>query len=203
MSLPEGAPEYKLEPLLLEKNPKGVVPVIVAQWPDGKEEIITESIDCVEYLDKLGENAGLGAPPLVPRTDEAGRTKIREAAEKHGASMGTFMKALMKFDSEAVEKMVEEFEQFSDESKGPFYTGDNLSLVDITVYPVASRLTMLQKLRGPDFAVTLDKYPQLEDFFRWLQKMSELDAVKKATEPDAYLVPVHLRHLKVKHAVGF
>mmetsp|Transcript_13760 Transcript_13760/g.11745 ORF Transcript_13760/g.11745 Transcript_13760/m.11745 type:complete len:192 (-) Transcript_13760:130-705(-) len=189
--------------MLLEHNPQGLVPVLIVKFPDGKEETVTESLYCVEYLDKLAEKYGLKAAPLLPRDDEAEKKRLIETADKYGSAIGAFYKPFMTNDKDALGPLVEELKKFSDEVKGPFFTGKDLSIVDIAIYPAVSRLSLLRQLRGPDFEVSVEKYPQLGPLFEWFKNVSELDAAKKADESEDYLTTMNRRYLRMRGAVGY
>ncbi|EER08446.1 glutathione-s-transferase omega, putative, partial [Perkinsus marinus ATCC 50983] len=69
----EGGSEYDKHPLLLEKNPKGLIPTLLVNWPDGREEVVTESLVVVEYIDNLAAKFGFPGEPLLPRDDPTER----------------------------------------------------------------------------------------------------------------------------------
>ncbi|KAF4745918.1 Glutathione S-transferase U1, partial [Perkinsus olseni] len=113
LSLPEGAANYEKHPLLLEKNPKGLVPTLVVNWPDGREEVVTESLVVVEYIDDLAAKFGFEGTPLLPRDDPAERQRIVKAASFYNENITSpFYAVLMRGDKTEFDKMVAGAEKF-------------------------------------------------------------------------------------------
>lgn len=166
-------PPKRLEkiPLLLEKNPKGLVPVLIDRR-GGEEVVVSESLICVEYIDEAMHGS---SKSLLPGA--AGqRAHARIWADKLNNEICTnFYTLLMKQDKEsqdvAAEKILNGLRQFDKECKGPFFYGEDLSIVDITIAPwiVGTRMGALKHYRNFEVPKT-NEYAQ---YWKWHDAVSK------------------------------
>ncbi|PRP94153.1 hypothetical protein ENSA5_41080 [Enhygromyxa salina] len=169
----------------LELSPLAKVPVLVVR--DGAREVVLfESAVINEYLDEITEGSLLPADPLtrarhramiefasaaIADTWRMATASTREDALAHAAALRS---KLARFEAELV---------------GPFFTGEQLSLVDTACIPMLQRVGWTQD-PAPELAV-LDELPKVR---AWREAALELDAVKKSAVPDlrerydAYLI---------------
>lgn len=167
--------EYKKHPTLLEKNPDGLIPTIFNE----SEGVVTESILCVQFVDEIPAPG----PRLLP-TDAFGRARARVEADWVNRRLcSPYYAVLVRKDWDerrsAFAGFLTELRRFCNElrqSGGPFFFGDELSIVDIVFIPYACRLYALEHYRGPDFAVPRDD-PDFEPFHRWCDAAFALPSV--------------------------
>mmetsp|Transcript_4165 Transcript_4165/g.6088 ORF Transcript_4165/g.6088 Transcript_4165/m.6088 type:complete len:267 (+) Transcript_4165:365-1165(+) len=141
-------------PLLKESNPLGQVPVIIDRRSDKKPMCVCDSLICVEYIDEVydnDDNNGINSKKLLPG-DPAKRADARMWSNRLNDDIATtFYVLLLKQDKEeqekAADKMLSAILDFCQRCKGPFFYGDEMSIVDITIAPwiVGSRMEVVLK----------------------------------------------------------
>ena len=92
----------------------------------------------------------------------------------------------------AFEGLLDDLRTFCAEIRGdgPFYFGDQMSMVDISLMPYACRYYALHHYRGDDYAIPTDD-PSLERFHVWLDAMSNVPSVAATIpERDRYIAHV-------------
>jgi len=182
-------------PGLLEANPLGMVPTLVAD--DGRA--VTESVVAVQFVDDLAKTRGGAAPPLVPAdpfvaarnrvaADRVNkevcsayyRVLVREADAERRAGFADLLTGLQNFigDDGAVG------------AGGPFWGGSaSLTLADCVLLPYAYRLYVLEHYRGADFAIPTGG--DWARYHRWLDAAVALPSVARTLpDKDRYLVHV-------------
>ena len=185
---------YEKIPLLLECNPNGLVPVIIdrRQQQQGEETksdyntkpaIIYESLICVEYAD---EALGEGQPALLPGK-AAQRAHARMWADKLNKKICTpFYQLLMKQTKEeqdkAAQTILEGLKDFSAHCQGPYFYGDEFTLVDIALAPwaVGIRMDILKHYRQFEVPQT-EEYDQ---YHKWTKAVSERSLFKATVSTD-------------------
>lgn len=136
-------------PLLKESNPLGQVPVIIDRRGD-KPKCVCDSLICVEYIDEVyGDNDN--SNKLLP-SDPTQRAEARMWSNRLNDDIATQFYVLLlnqnKEDQEkAADKMLNAILDFCQRCKGPFFYGDEMSIVDITIAPwiVGSRMAVVLK----------------------------------------------------------
>ncbi|EER15900.1 Glutathione transferase omega-1, putative [Perkinsus marinus ATCC 50983] len=192
----EGGSEYDKHPLLLEKNPKGLIPTLLVNWPDGREEVVTESLVVVEYIDNLAAKFGFPGEPLLPRDDPTERQRLLERATFYNKNITSpFYAVLMRGDKAEFDKMVAGAEKFISEMRGPFFNGSAISIVDIAAYPWILRSFLLGYYRGPAFTFDRSSLPQLAKLFEWYDRMSAVDVVKATIMADHYYIKAYKKYV--------
>ncbi|KAF4709972.1 Glutathione S-transferase U1 [Perkinsus olseni] len=194
MSSPAAGVKYEKHPLLLEKNPKGLIPTLVVNWPDGREEVVTQSLAMVEYIDDLAAKFELKGTPLLPRDDTAERQRILKAASFYNENIASpFYAVLMRNDKTEFDKMVAGAEKFVAEMRGPFFNGSQMCLVDVTIYPWIQRSFLLGHYKGATLDLSRESQPQLGKLFDWYDRMSAVDEVKATIMPPDYFIKVYAK----------
>ncbi|KAF4681807.1 Glutathione S-transferase U1 [Perkinsus olseni] len=142
---------YSKHPLLLENNPKGLVPTLIVEHDNGNREVVVESLNVVEYLDGLARRSGLATKPLLPDDDEE-RRRLMKAAEAFNSSFcNRFIQCFRRNKPEVFPDMIAALESFSSEMVGPFYNGTSPCIVDVALYPFAYATAVLGAAKGrPD-----------------------------------------------------
>mmetsp|Transcript_35854 Transcript_35854/g.65778 ORF Transcript_35854/g.65778 Transcript_35854/m.65778 type:complete len:248 (+) Transcript_35854:328-1071(+) len=154
---------FEKTPFLLEKNPKAMVPVIIDRRGDA-EVVVCESLICVEYVDEAMDIlSGLMLLPGPPSQ----RANARMWADRLNNEICTpFYSLFMKQDEESQEKAAEKIlsglRAFSKHCKGPFFYGEEFSMVDIAIAPwiVGIRMDVMKHYRNFEVPHTgdYDKY---------------------------------------------
>ena len=176
-------------PELLEANSSGLVPTLVEKWSN---KAITESINCIQYVDELAQARGSSAPaPLLP-ADPAERSRNRLWAERvNKRCCSPYYGVLVRTDDagrrEAHASLLAGLREFSAElvaggGGGPFFNGKHTGLVDLTLLPWAWRFYVLPHYRGADFDIP--KTDDLAPFHAYLEAMLAQPYVQE-TLPDS------------------
>ena len=179
---------YEKTPLLLECNPNGLVPVIIDRRrqrqgeADEKSDVIYESLICVEYADEaLGEG-----PTLLPG-NAAQRAHARMWADKLNKKINTpFYQLLMKQTKEeqdkAAQTILEGLRDFSANCRGPYFYGDEFTLVDIALAPwaVGIRMDILKHYRQFEVPHT----QEYDQYHKWAKVVSERSQFKATASTD-------------------
>jgi len=135
--------------LLLKKNPKGLVPVLIDRR--GEEEVVVyESLIVVEYVDEVFETS----PKILPGSASQRANARMWTDMLNNTICSNFYTLLMKQDEasqkDAADKIFSGLRKFSRHCVGPYFYGENLSIVDITIAPwmVGARMGVLKQYRG-------------------------------------------------------
>jgi len=186
-------------PQLLEANPLGMVPTLL-EPTSGR--VVVESAVCVEFIDEMAAANGTSATPLLP-ADPYERARARVAAERvtRTVTAGYYQALVRAEESERAAgfaKILDGLRAFTRESRGAFFSGDTLGLVDCILLPYAFRLYVLEHYRGAHFGVPSTGEDGLWDEYQaWLARCVALPQVAR-TLPDKAR---YLEHVK-KYAEG-
>jgi glutathione S-transferase len=161
--------DLKVKPeWFLKISPFGKVPVL----QDG-DEIIFESAVINEYLDEISDSSLMG-------TDTLEKAKARGLIEvASSATMNLFKVSIAqsKDETEVSKAALEKDLEFLLKNfKGPFYKGNNFSLIDTSVIPILHRLKILQKLSD---SLIMDETSK-QKLKQWMDSTLDLDIVKKS-----------------------
>lgn len=125
-------------PLLTESNPAGLVPVIIDRRNENDKPVcVNDSLICVEYIDEVFSDNG--TTKLLPGGPSQ-RAKARMFSSRLNNDIATTFYVLLlnqhKVDQDiAAKKMLAAVLDFCQDCKGPFFYGDEISIVDITIAP--------------------------------------------------------------------
>lgn len=155
----------------LKISPLGKVPVL-----RDNDEILFESNVINEYLDEISTGSLVGSTPIEKARD---RGIIELSSE---AIMNLYYASIAKDIDEmksAIRKLETNLKFVLKNFIGPFYKGDELSLVDTSVIPVLYRLQMLKKVMS---GLALDKNDE-KKLLIWMNSTLDLKIVKESVPP--------------------
>ena len=172
-------------PLLKESNPLGLVPVIIDRR-SGEPASICDSLICVEYIDEVFGDRN-GTTKLLPG-GPAQRADARMWSNRLNDDIATTFYVLLlkqnKAEQEmAAEKMLNAVKDFCQSCKGPFFYGDEISIVDITIAPwlVGARMeVVLQHYRNFEVPATAE----YAKYFQWRDNVLKHPAFVATAAPD-------------------
>ena len=198
MDQSEGIHGYEKNPRLLELNPKGLVPTLsipleAAKGVELKDRelkriedstILTESIDCIEFLNAMAGKNGSSTHSLIP--DPA---LIADTHRMNQNICSTFYKVLMKptreEQKEAFGFFARSIAEFLDDVQDDgFYKSSFPTIVDIAVIPWILRLPLLQHYRP---TLKLDEEMSktfVEKLDSYVKRINGLSAVKQTLWKD-------------------
>lgn len=157
--------DLKSPPLwFLEISPMGKVPVLKVNG-----RVLFESAVINEYLDEV---TGGG---LLP-TDALDKAQCRAWIEFASELLGNQYMSLLAKDesgfSERLETLQKHFARLQQVVKGPYFLGEDFSLVDTAFAPFFMRHAIVEQLLGKEL---LTSYPKVKS---WSQAMLSLDEVQ-------------------------
>jgi glutathione S-transferase len=157
----------------LDLSPTGKVPVLVVR--DGEREIVLfESAVINEYLDEITEGSLLPRDPLL-RARHRAMIEYASSAIADSWRMGVAESREASFKEAAALRA--KLGRFESEMVGPFFTGNELSLVDTAAIPLLLR-TMWTVEPAPELAAAV--FEGLSKVQAWYQTAIELDAVARS-----------------------
>lgn len=159
----------------LDLSPLGKVPVLVVR-EDEREIVLFESAVINEYLDEITPGSLLPADPLL-RARHRGMIEFASAAVADAWRMGTANSKDAALGH--ARALRDKLARFEDELVGPFFTGEQLSLVDTATIPVLLRAAWTVEI-APELAV----FDDLHKVRAWHEAAVELEAVKRSAVPD-------------------
>ena len=185
---------YEKNADLLKLNPKGLVPTL--HVPNG--EVVVESIDTLEYLNKKYNNES---------TDFVTPKLVEEAHKMNKIVCSPFYLILMKPEEsereEAWHNFTQGLEKFTEGvvDGGFFNSATHMNIVDVTVFPWAVRLSVLQHYRGKQLDTSL---PWVKNFMAWRDRMLACEAVSATVADDTKLLAAYARYAEgsAKSKVG-
>jgi glutathione S-transferase len=170
--------------LLKESNPSGLVPTIIDRRC-GEPVSVYDSLICIEYIDEVF--CDNGTSQLLP-----GGPFQRAAARMWSTRLNndiatTFYVLLLnqnKLDQDkAANTMLGAVLDFCQKCKGPFFFGDMLSIVDLTIAPwlVGARMEgVLKHYRN----FQIPKTPEYSKYFEWRDNMMKHPAFVATASTD-------------------
>jgi len=180
------------EPLLLQANPKGLVPVLLDQRtgriPDPSDDpelgtVVRESLVCMEYIDEAFETH-VRLLPTLPGQRAKSRVWLDEINTR---VCGPFYRALSKPTPEerraANEELIAGLAAFAANIKGPFFLGEMFTAVDIAIIPWILRLPVLGLYRN----FSIPETPEFEPLRAWMKVASSRPSVVATLADEAKL----------------
>jgi len=157
----KGSHGYEKNPRLLELNPKGLVPTLALPSELTKDVVLkdrelkrvddfivlTESIDCIEFLNAMAGKNGGSTHDLIPVP-----SLISDAHQMNQNICSTFYRVLMKPTKEEQKEAFDFFASsiadfLQDVQDDGFYKSTSPTIVDFTVIPWILRIPLLQHYR--------------------------------------------------------
>lgn len=203
LKIPEGkllkdAVAYDKDAILLKHHPSGLVPTIVDREEAGPA--IYDSLVCVEFADDLASSGQVqGSSPLLP-TDPLLRARARIWASWMDKNFSSpFYTVLVPKEHslrlEGLSKLLSGMRAFQANIKGKFFLGDEISIVDITVFPWAFRIFSCNVIGvyrpDPEFAIDRAEFQPL---LAWLDRCKELEAVQATLADKQALTDTYYRY---------
>ncbi|KAL7937345.1 glutathione S-transferase [Trichoderma chlorosporum] len=144
---------YKKEPEFLKLNPRGLVPTLAVPFDEAgaEQRPLFESSIIIEYLEDAYSNESKHGPRLLP-SDPYQRARARLWIDHIGTRIiPAFYKFLQHTPDKdfTIDQAREEFHNHLKtfvaqmDPEGPWFLGENISLVDISLIPWAKRLFLL------------------------------------------------------------
>lgn len=176
---------YKKEKEFLDINPLGLVPALVYR---GKA--LYESLILNEFL----EDEFTYSKSLLPK-DSFERARIRlwidHLVKRFTPAFYRIMQAQEEDkQKEALNELVDALKKYLDQIKGPWFSGEEFSLADVTIAPFIVRMYILEEYRG----FTDELVGQ-----RWIeykQRVKERPSVIRTTSDSERLTEIYQRYLR-------
>ena len=147
-------------------SPLGKVPVLRIG-----DEVLFESAVINEFLDEI-------TPPSLHPTTPLTKARHRAWIEFCSDAMMNCFKMMMADNEDDFksfrDKLSTQLEQLEQQVTGPYFAGENFSLVDTAFAPMLMRLSLLEKW---GMKPMLANYPKLE---RWTKHLLERSSVKNS-----------------------
>jgi len=176
---------YKKDKEFLEINPLGLVPAIVYH---GKS--LYESLVLNEFL----EDEFSDSKALLPK-DSFERARIRlwidHLTKKFTPAFYRIMQAQEEDkQKEALAEFVETLKKYIDQVKGPWFSGEEFSLADITVAPWIVRMYILEEYRAFTDELVGGYWPEYKKLIK-----ERPSVIKTSSDPQRY-VEIYQRYLR-------
>jgi glutathione S-transferase len=158
-------------PLLKESNPSGLVPTIIDRRGD-KPVSVYDSLICVEYIDEVFHDNG--TTQLLPGGPFQ-RAEARMWSNRlNNDIVTTFYMLLLNQNKveqdKAANKMLGAVLDFCQNCKGPFFYGDEISIVDLTIAPWLVGAKMEGVLK-PYRNFEIPKTSEYSKYYEWRDSM--------------------------------
>ncbi|MEQ1953907.1 glutathione S-transferase family protein [Mesorhizobium sp. CN2-181] len=158
-------------------SPLGKVPLLLVRNGDGSEDVLFESAVICEYLEET--QAGARLHP----TDPLARARHRGWIEFGSSILGDLWGLETSKESAGYEAkraaLVEKFARVEAElGDGPFFSGDDFSLVDAVFAPIFRYFDVFEEIGMPTLFRDMPKVT------RWRAALAERPSVIHAVEPD-------------------
>lgn len=176
---------YKKEKEFLDVNPLGLVPAIVYQ-----QKALYESLILNEFL----EDAFPNSKPLLPKGSYE-RARIRlwidHLAKKFTSAFYRAMQAQEpEKQKEALDELVDALKKYLDQVKGPWFSGEEFSLADVTIAPWIYRMYILEEHRGFKDEMVGGHWPEYK------QGINERPSVIRTSSDRQRYTDVYQRYLR-------
>ena len=159
----------------LALSPLGKVPVLVVD--DGeRREVLFESAIIAEYLDEVTDGSMLPSQPL-PRARH--RAMVEVAAQGLADQWRMIVAEDFADAKRHADRLGDKLSRFETDLVGPFFAGDELSLVDTATIPLLLRTLWLDEI-GPELGL-FDGLPRV---LEWARMTAQLESVRLAAVPD-------------------
>lgn len=178
---------YTKDPRLLQANPDGLVPTIIPEPSKPDCPAVCDSLITVEYVDELAKAKGY---PTVMPEHPLDRARARMTADWINRNIcSPYYNVLVRKDQverrTAWDKVVTNLHSWSQQIRGPFFFGSQVSIVDISVFPWVYRITdarVVEVFRGWKLDMSEEKWVSLAT---WRTAMLDLPGVQGTlADPD-------------------
>jgi len=181
-------------------NPSALVPTLIPINEDGKSEeskAVYESLVTIDFIDQI--SCATGKDRLVSEDPyEAARSRVwadRVNRDMCSPYYGVLVRTEESERKEHFDALIKGLTAFSEElakTSGPTFLADSqLSNVDLALIPWAYRYYVFEHYRGNEYAISPDRFPELEAYQQWYDHVMELDCVKRTLpEKERYLIHI-------------
>ena len=161
----------------LDLSPLGKVPTLEVTQDGGEKVVLFESVVINEYLDEVTEGSMLPAEAL-PKARARAWIEFANEVLKDGFNLSAAK------DEEALNPILAKLNVKLDRLEkelgdGPFFLGEDVSLVDAAFVPALQRLWWCNELHPP--LASFETRPKLK---RWWTALAERDSVKNSAVDD-------------------
>ncbi|KAI9163881.1 glutathione-S-transferase theta, GST [Paramyrothecium foliicola] len=191
---------YKKEPHFLKMNPRGLVPTLaVPMDKTGKEQkALFESIVIAEYLEEAYTDESKYGPPLLPK-DAYERARARLWIDHISTRIVPGFYRFIQHTPEkpySIEQIREEFlghiKSLVEEMdpQGPWFLGEQISLVDISLAPWAARLWLIDHYKNGGVGIPDEAADKTwSRWLKWKKAVEERPSVKNTlSDSERYLL---------------
>lgn len=196
---------YKKEKAFLDLNPRGLVPTLAVPVDDNgnvRKPLLESNIIC-EYLEEAYADEGTHGPRLLPQEPyERARarlwidhisTRIIPAFYKliqHTPSKPFTLDDARSELQDQIQKLVKEMDP-----DGPWFLGQQFSLVDIALAPWAKRLFLIDHYKSGGHGIPKEGGGEVwERWRRWAQAIEERESVKSTWSDEERYVIAYKRY---------
>ncbi|GJE91373.1 glutathione S-transferase family protein [Phanerochaete sordida] len=177
---------YKKEKHFLEINPKGLVPAV-----EYKGRALYESLILCEFLEDTYPAA---TPRLLP-ADTAERAYARIWVDFVTKNVvPNFMRLIQAQSPEkqdaARADLYKGLRTFADQARGPYFLGDEFSLVDVALAPWIVREWVVVENRGYDRAAVSDPWKKYADL------VEQRDSIRRTSSERQHFIDIYGRYLR-------
>jgi len=177
---------YKKEKHFLDINPKGLVPAV-----EYKGKALYESLILCEFL----EDAYPQHTPHILPADPYERARVRIWVDHCGKNIvAPSQRLLQAQDKEtqdkARENLYEGLRKLAKEIKGPFFSGEEFTLVDVVIAPVVNRDYIIREHRG------FKREEVGHGYKEYAERVESRPSVKKTMSDKQHLEPIYGRYLR-------
>ena len=169
----------------LNVNPSGMLPVAIIQG-----QVISESNLIIETIEKNFTSKDKGYKPMLPSIDSTGgqRSRVNALLQLERRAFGSWFSWLTAYDRhesrkiemESILKQIDN--ELSNGSPGPYFLGNDISIVDIMFTPFLERMVAsLPFYKG--FTVRDERFPAL---LKWFEAMDSRKDTYAAIKSDYY-----------------
>ncbi|XP_013391046.1 pyrimidodiazepine synthase [Lingula anatina] len=151
----------------LKRNPLGLVPVL-----EQDDKIVYESQICNDYLEDIfPQNPLRSKDPYV-------RARQNIVTAGLGKFIGHSYKLAREPTPEAKEEMNTYLDTYENLLEKPFFSGDEVGLLDFHMWPWVERMLAYKEFTG--YEISQERFPKLN---AWIARMWEVPAVKATAIP--------------------
>ncbi|NJK31864.1 MAG: glutathione S-transferase family protein [Deltaproteobacteria bacterium] len=162
----------------VELSPTGKVPVLVVTDDEGRETVLFESAVINEYLDEVTQGSLLPSDPLR-------KAQQRAMIEFASLALVDAWRVSTHADEAEVRKLAAELNRklgrFERHVVGPFYAGEEFSLVDSATIPLLLRVGWMNAIM-PELGL-LEGVPKVR---AWIEAAQARPSVQRSAVPDIH-----------------
>lgn len=177
---------YKKEKAFLEVNPRGLVPAVKYR---GKA--LYESLVLLEFLDDAYPSHSPRLLPSDPVDRAVARIWIDHFSKKYLPAVQRLTQLQEKEQQDnSREALYKAQKELAEQVKGPYFFGEQFSIVDVVVAPWVERDWVITEKRG------YDRGAAGEAWVNYARVLSERPSVRRTNSLREHLLPIYGRYLR-------